>query len=200
MYRFLFFVGGILIIALGAGLIIKVDVGTGPWEAIAVGLHNYMGFTVGTWYGIVGVVVMLVNAILMKRFPEILALVTSTCTGFFIDMWLFLIKKWTIEPLFLRYGIVVIGICIIAIGIAMYLQPKLPVSPIDQFIVAIHKRFKVSLKIATIIAETIALVAAFIVSGPIGIGTIIFVVVLGFFIDYFYPKFEKLYVQLQKQT
>jgi uncharacterized membrane protein YczE len=74
----------------------------------------------------------------------------------------------------------------------MYLQAKFPASPMDKIMVAIHKRFGLSLRISRIISEGSALLLAYLFGGPIGVGTIIVTISLGPIVQFFYHRFEPL--------
>ncbi|MFP3338738.1 hypothetical protein R0J91_12205, partial [Micrococcus sp. SIMBA_131] len=66
MKRFLFYVVGLFVLTAGITLTIKSDIGAGAWDALNVGLSETIGFTVGSWVIIVGMILIIVNAILMR--------------------------------------------------------------------------------------------------------------------------------------
>jgi uncharacterized membrane protein YczE len=199
IYRFLFYIVGLFFISFGVTLTIKADLGTGAWDALNVGLYKTIGFTVGTWVIIVGLVLIVINALLLKRFPEFLAIVTITITGFFIDFWLeFIFKHWSPSGLGLRFFLLLLGLMIISVGIAIYLQAKFPLIPIDQFMMALKEKLRITLMTAKTIGELLALILAFFFHGPIGIGTIVITILIGPFIQFFFPKFERLFRKVSK--
>ncbi|MBD8069940.1 YczE/YyaS/YitT family protein [Bacillus sp. PS06] len=192
LWRTIFFTIGLFIISLGVSLTIIANLGAGPWDALNVGLSNMIGLTVGNWTIIIGILLIFINAFLLKARPAYLAIVTITLIGFFIDFWLLIVfGDWTPITFGRQILILVSGIVTLALGIAFYLQAKFPLSPIDQLMVAISKRLKVNLMIAKTMGELTALVLAFIFKGPIGIGTIIITFSIGPLIQVFFPTFEK---------
>ncbi|MBN8210646.1 membrane protein [Bacillus sp. NTK071] len=193
MKRFLFYVIGLFILTAGVTLTIKSDIGAGAWDALNVGLSHTIGFTVGSWVIIVGIILIIVNAFLMKAWPDFLALITIVVTGVFVDFWLITVfENWQIQDVFLAYAVFAAGMILIALGIAIYLQAKFAVIPIDGLMLAIHSKTGLSIRTSKTVGELLALLAAVLFSGPIGIGTIIITFGIGPLVQFFYPTFEKM--------
>jgi uncharacterized protein len=190
--RLISFLLGLIILSLGISFTILSGFGTGAWDALSVGLANLSGLTVGTWTILVGVVLIFINALLLKTRPEFIAIITVLIIGYFIDFWLLVIfPNFSVESILLQFITLLIGVLLMGFGIATYLQGKFAVVPIDRFMLAIQKRFKVSLGVAKTIGEVTALIFAFIVGGPIGIGTIIVTLSIGPMIQIFFPYLER---------
>lgn len=195
--RLVFWLCGLIILSFGATLTIKANMGAGAWDALNVGLSNLSGLTVGTFVIIVGIVMMLLNAWLLMTKPDYLALFTIFIIGFLIDFWMLVVLSDFDPSHFIgKLLTLVVGLLVIGVGVSMYLQPKFPINPLDNFMLGISKRFKVSLVVAKTIGEIIALILALVVKGPIGIGTIIVTVGIGPSIQLFVPFFEKLAIRL----
>lgn len=190
--RLLFWLVGIIIISLGASLTIKANMGAGAWDALNVGLSRIFGLTVGSFVIIIGIILLFVNAWLLKTKPDYLAVFTFFIIGALIDFWM-LIVLGNFDPteFFWKLVTLLVGLLIIGFGVAIYLQPKFPLNPIDNFMMGLSKRFGVSLVVSKTISEMMALVLALIVKGPIGFGTIIVLVGIGPSIQLFVPFFEK---------
>jgi uncharacterized protein len=192
-YRFLFFIIGLSIMTFGVCLTIKAELGAGAWDALNVALTDLLGLTIGTWIIIDGAVLVVVNSILVMRRPEVLSILTIILIGSLVDLWMFFVfESLDVNGLLLKVVTLILGIFIIGLGAAIYLQAKFPSSPIDSFMMAIRERFRVNLMVAKTIGELIALVPALILQGPIGIGTIIITFTIGPFVQLCFPYFEKL--------
>ncbi|WP_347552489.1 membrane protein [Pseudalkalibacillus hwajinpoensis] len=191
--RFLFYVIGLFVLTAGITFTIKSDIGAGAWDALNVGLADTIGLTVGSWVIIVGIILMFVNAFLIKAWPDFFALITILVTGVFIDFWLlYVFESWIVEDVFLAYGIFIVGMIFIGLGIAIYLQAKFAVIPIDGLMLAIHQKTGLSIRTSKTIGELIALLAAVLFSGPIGMGTLFITFGIGPLVQFFYPTFEKM--------
>ncbi|RSK26070.1 membrane protein [Bacillus sp. HMF5848] len=192
--RSLFYLIGLTIISFGVSLTIKADVGVGAWDALNVGLSETVGLTVGSWVFIVGCILIVINALLMKKKPDLPALITIIMLGSLIDFWLLIaLKPVVLQGLFIRYVIFFIAIVVIAMGVAIYLQAKFAPVPIDDLMITLRHRLNLNITMAKTMNELLALVAAFLLSGPIGVGTLIITFSIGPIIQFFFPFFEKLY-------
>lgn len=191
--RILFYVIGLIILAFGISLTIKADIGAGAWDALNVGLSQTIGLTVGIWVFLVGFIVLFVNGILLKKMPDFLSLVTIFIIGMFIDFWLLVVLvNWVPEGFGWKFLVLLCGLIIASAGIAIYLQAAFPLSPLDHLMIAISTRFNVRVGVAKTIGELTGLVLAFVFHGPIGVGTILVTLLIGPFIQWFFPKFERL--------
>lgn len=192
-YRILFFLIGLAILSFGVSMTIKAGLGTGAWDALNVGLSGTVGFTPGTWVVIVGIILIFVNAALLKRRPDFAAVITLLITGILIDFWILrAFGDLVVSGYVKQFMVFVLGMVTLSLGLAIYLQPRFPLIPIDNFMMALRERFGLNLMAAKTLGEVIALSAAFIFKGPIGIGTLIVTFAIGPLIQFFYPFFEKL--------
>lgn len=197
LYRILFFLIGLLFLSFGISLSIVSGLGSGAWDALNVGLSESIGFTPGTWVVIVGIFLIILNAFLLKARPDIGAIVTLFLTGIFIDFWLLQIFDELILNDFINKILLLLsGLLSMGIGISVYIQAKLPLSPIDNLMMAIRKRFGFSFMMAKTIGEISALVLAFIFNGPIGVGTLLVTFAVGPLIQIFSPRFQALFNRL----
>ena len=198
--RILFYLIGLFLIGLGVTLTIKANLGAGAWDALNVGLSNAFGLTVGSWVIIIGIIMMFLNAMIVNGKPNFLALVTILLIGFSVDFWLTVVMKNVVFEQFFHQVISLLsGIIFISTGVAMYLQTKFPANPIDQFMLALNKRFRLNFMVAKTIGEISALILALIMQGPIGIGTIIITFLIGPIIQWMNIPIAKRYESLHKR-
>lgn len=197
VYRTLFYIIGLTILSFGVSMTVKGGLGTGAWDALNVGLSKTVGLTPGSWVVIVGIIMIFMNAALVRRRPDVAAIITLLITGVLIDFWLLRVfGDMEVTGYTKQFGVFVLGMVALSFGLAVYLQPKFPLIPIDNFMMALRERFNLNLMAAKTLGEVIALSAAFIFKGPIGIGTLIVTFAIGPLIQLFYPYCEKLYNKL----
>jgi len=195
--RVLFFIAGIFILTLGVSLTIKTGLGAGAWDALSVGESKTFGLSVGKWVIINGIILLFVNAFLQKKRPQWLAIITFTLIGQCIDFWLYVIfEDISFSSYFIRICTLIIGMLLLALGVATYLQPKFPTNPIDNLMISLHKRFGISLGVAKTIGEVFAFVLAFLLHGSIGMGTVIITLFIGPIIQWLNTKLSSLYKKL----
>jgi uncharacterized membrane protein YczE len=186
--RFLFFVLGILILTLGIALTIQSKLGTSPFDALLVGLYKTFGLSIGSWEIVVGLSMVMLNALGQWRRPEYWALLTSLITGICIDFWLIIGGGWvhpdTIIPQFIC---LILGIVLSGLGIAIYLQADFAPNPIDRSMLVVQHLTGLNLALSRMIINVVLVVLAFAFNGPIGIGTIITALISGAIIKWFMP-------------
>ncbi|MFD1037586.1 YitT family protein [Virgibacillus byunsanensis] len=188
----LFYIVGLIFLTFGISMMILANLGAGPWDAFFVGLSLNLGLTVGSWIFINGILLILLNAYLLKKTPDFLALVTMFLIGSFIDVWLEVIfAELAITSLLVRIGMLVSGIISIAVGVSFYLQSNFARNPIDNLMMAFHFRTGKSLAFSKTAIEVMIMLIAFIIGGPIGFGTILVAFGIGPLIQSFYIPVKK---------
>lgn len=189
---FYYYLIGILIFTLGIVLTIQSRLGASPFDALLVGLHRTIGLTVGSWEIVVGLSMILCNAVAERKRPEYIALLTSFVTGIGIDSWLLLFNDLMPQSLFMQYLYLVIGILLIGLGIATYLQSTIAPNPMDRSMLIFSDLTGWSVTYTRAIISIILVILAFFFNGAIGIGTLINALVSGVLISFFIPYIKKL--------
>jgi uncharacterized protein len=190
--KYFFYVLGILILALGISFTIQSNLGTSPFDALLVGLSKKVGLTVGSWEIVIAFVLIFCNSLLKKKRPEFLGLITSFITGFGIDMWLLLLTHF-IKPehWFTKFVFFGIGLIVIGMGTAIYLQTNFAPIPVDHLMLIIRELTGMSMMFSKTLIYLLFLTMAFIFNGPIGIGTIFTVCAGGPILNYLMPLVTK---------
>lgn len=181
---------GLVILSIGVDIMIEADIGVGAWDALNVGLKANFGLTIGTWAQLVAVSLIILIAILKRKRPKLTPLITMFIVGNLLDFhftWLHL--SFTNRGL--AYLAAFFGLVLMSIGIALYLQANFGIIPIDGFVMVIHEKTGWSLGTAKTAAEFGAFIVAFLLGGPIGIGTIFVTLTIGPFLQFFYKIIAK---------
>lgn len=191
--RFLFYTLGILVLTFGIALTIQSNMGTGPFDALLVGLFKTFGVTIGSWEIVVGLLMVLFNAFAERRRPEYLALLTSFVTGICIDFWLFVISDW-VHPhqIISKIFCLVLGLIIGGLGIAVNLQADFAPNPMDRSMQVVRNITGLDIAISRALISIVLIILAFIFHGPIAIGTILSALFTGTAIKFFIPYVAKL--------
>ncbi|SDQ76997.1 hypothetical protein SAMN05216232_3696 [Virgibacillus subterraneus] len=183
-----FYLIGIFILTLGIALTIQSALGASPFDALLVGLHRTFGLTIGSWEIVVGLSMVLCNAVAEKKRPEYFAILTSLVTGIGIDTWLFILGDFIVPGTWFGQSIALgLGIILIGLGVAFYLQSDIAPNPMDRsmLIVSNLTGWKVTYSRAFISGGLVIL--AFFFNGAIGIGTLINALISGVVISFFLP-------------
>ncbi|WP_209124194.1 YitT family protein [Alkalihalobacillus sp. BA299] len=191
--RSLSYVIGLFILAVGITFTIISNLGAGAWDALSVGLSARFGWTVGTWVILIGVILIIINALLAWARPEIHSLITVILLGYFIDFWLLIVfQDIRLTELPIQAAVLLLGVTIMGLGIATYLQADFAIIPIDRLMLNLKRLFRLRLMGAKTLAEIIALIAALFIGGPIGIGTIVVTLSIGPLIQVFFKRVKKI--------
>jgi uncharacterized membrane protein YczE len=179
MIRYAMFVLGLFIGAFGCVLAIKANLGVAPWDTFHIGLQKTFGLTIGIWSQIVGVVVILSSYLVAKIKPTFGMFLNMVCFGSFLDLilWVNVIPEPT--ALLNRLVMFLLGVVIMAIGIGMYLSPRLGAGPRDSFMLAMNERLGWSIQKVRLIIEVAVLIAGAALGGPVSIGTVLIAILTG---------------------
>ena len=194
-----FFLVGLLIMGLGISLIAISNFGNGPWDAVNIGLSKKTGLSIGLCMNIVAIIQIIIGGIINKEFPNLATMITSICLGAFIDLGMLFIGSIEMTSKLMEFGVFMLALPVISIGISIYLVSKLPNTPLDYFMLAIKSKLNLSLMTSKITSESIGLVIGFILGGTIGIGTIIIIVAIGPMIQLLQKPCNNVFDKLSKK-
>ncbi|SDK06570.1 YczE/YyaS/YitT family protein [Sediminibacillus albus] len=193
--EFPFYIIGIILLTLGIALTIISQLGASPFDALLVGLYRTFGLTIGSWEIVVGLTMVIGNALAQKSRPEYLALVTSLVTGAGIDFWIFTLNGWVEPYSWLGQSICFgIGLIFTTIGVATYLQSRIAPNPMDRSMLVITDLTGWSVTYSRALISVTLILLAFIFNGAIGPGTLINALFSGVMISFLLP-----YVKAIKQ-
>ncbi|WMW43310.1 MULTISPECIES: YitT family protein [Bacillus] len=198
--KYFFYGLGILILSLGISLTIQSGLGTSPFDALLVGLSKEVGLTVGSWEVLISVILLICNAILTRKKPLLLGLITAFITGIGIDLWLFVVKNTIyLNALLSKLICFGIGLVLIGLGTAIYLQTKFASTPIDHLTLIIRDLSKRTILFSRTLVYALFLVLAIIFKGPIGIGTLLTVCLGGMILHVFMPIVERHFLSKKRR-
>ncbi|KWW18008.1 MULTISPECIES: hypothetical protein [Peribacillus] len=177
-----------MILTLGCSLTIQSDLGTSPFDALLVGLSIQVGLTVGSWEFIIAAIMILFNALLNRKRPEVLGLITAFITGIGIDLWLYLLQT-LIQPehMLTKLICVLVGLTVIGLGTAIYLHANFAPIPVDRLMFIIQDLTGMNILFSKTFIYLFFLGMALAFNGPIGIGTLLTVCLGGPVLNYFTP-------------
>ncbi|WP_254901237.1 YczE/YyaS/YitT family protein [Tuberibacillus sp. Marseille-P3662] len=189
LWKWSFFIFGLLIMSLGIALMIEAHLGSAPWDVLHIGLYKHFGLTVGTWSVIVGCLIITTTSLLRRCFPETGALLNMVLVGAFIDLFLHFLAapdSWAGKT-----GFLLIGILINGIGISVYISGDKGAGPRDTLMLYLTE--KTGWKVSHIrrMMELCVLIAGWLMGGPVSAGTVLFGLTIGTLVGWFLPFFRK---------
>ena len=191
---------GVAVLSFGVANIILSHLGIGAWEAFNVGLTRSTHMSLTSAYMVSGFGLLLAAYLLTRRVPSILAFVTTTVIGATVNLWILAIPALVPKNILMIGGgwvSFLLGLVVTSSGVAVYLQAGAGRSPVDEFMMALHQRFSLSIGLSKTIDNLIGLFFASLLGGAIGWGTIIFTFLLGPLIN---PQYKLLRRNLNRGT
>lgn len=191
LLRYLALFSGLFIVANGIILMINARLGVTPWDVLHIGLSTKIGLTIGQVIQGTGLLLITVSYF-FKIKPSIGTILNMIFLGLFVD----LVIAWGYVPqpelLWLRIVLYICGVLFYGFGIAFYISPNLGAGPRDSLMLALTRvsRFRVG-TIRTFIEVTVATIGYFL-GGPLGIGTVIFALSIGLFMELGFTTVSKI--------
>ncbi|ATP40299.1 hypothetical protein CSE16_09710 [Solibacillus sp. R5-41] len=191
-WRCLFFITGIIILSLGVALTVKGQaLGVGSWDVLHIGLAKNLGLTIGAWSILLGLLILVIDALFTKRLPRAGTYIDMFLAGIFIDIFNFLLPNP--NGLVEQTLAFILGLLLLGFGCGMYIVANLGVGPRDTLMLLIVNKLSWSVKRARTTIEIIVAVLGFLLGGPIGIGTVIMAFALGPIVQWALRVNEKLF-------
>lgn len=210
LYRFVVYVLGLFILAVGVAFSINSKLGVSPVNSLPYVISQITGIQLSLCVtGIFTLYVLLQFIILRKDFKwiNIIEIAFSFVFGYFVDLASLIIGDFAIQSYFgsLAYLgqliMMVISILLIGIGVAMYINAKLLPMPMEGLALALSSKFKkISFSTMKSIVDTIAVCVGIALSfiflqrlEGIREGTVISAVCVGFAVKLFTKPILKLF-------
>ena len=175
---------GFFIVSIGIVANLYATLGTDPWGVFHVGLTNITPFTLGQITQIVGLVIV-ISTWFLGFSPGFGTIANMLTIGFFIDV----IINWKIIPIqtqiIWQITQLFLSIIILGAGVFLYLRAQLGAGPRDGLMVALATRFGRPISHIKVPMDVTVVVLGFLLGGPLGLGTIISALALGYIIQLF---------------
>lgn len=193
------FVIGLLTLGFGARLLLLSNIGTGGIDALAVGLSSLFGLSIGIMMNGISLTLIIIGGILKKAGLEWKPIIASLFYGIIFDFWGMVLFNGLQSPTTdLGKGLMFVGgILIATLGAGLYILMGITTSSVDYVMLAICSRYKVSIQVGRILLETLFVIGAYLVSGPIGIGTIAVMLLFGPILELQMKWLELVLIQLK---
>ena len=173
---------GFILYGLGIVVMVNAKIGLSPWDVLHQGLSFKTGITMGQASIIVGLVIVILDAVLGEGVGW-----GTVLNMIFIGVFLDIIKSMNIVPvadnLFMGTIMMLIGIVISAIATVLYLGAGLGSGPRDGLMLALNKKTSKPVGVLRTCIELSALVCGWLLGGSVGLGTIISAFGLGYAIQ-----------------
>jgi Predicted membrane protein len=179
---------GFLLYGLAIALIVRANLGTGTWLVLEVALANILGIKIGTMTVYMGFLILIIALALREQVGwGTLGNILS------IGPWLNLSLDLISTPknnLALQIAMFVLGVLIQGVATAVYIGVDAGAGPRDSLMLAIQRTTGVSLRVARGAIELIVVLIGWLLGGPLGVGTIIFALLIGPSVQWAFKLFK----------
>lgn len=188
--RWSFFIIGLFLLALGIAMTIRGELlGIGPWDVLHVGLFNNFGLSIGLWSITTGLLIVLSTSLYFKRWPPIGTWLNMLLIGLFIDMFLWMLPI-VANPI-AEIAFFIAGVAIMGAGIGMYIASNIGAGPRDSLMLILIEKTGWTVKRVRTLIEICVAVVGWLLGGPIGVGTVIIALTLGYIVHFTLPLSKK---------
>jgi len=180
---------GLTLFGIGLALMVVANLGLAPWDVFHQGVAFRTGISIGNVVIMTGFAVMLMWIPLRERFG-IGTVANAIVIGAVLDAALLLLPE-TLDAAVLRWGAMLGGIVLVAIGSGFYIGAGLGPGPRDGLMTGLARR---GLSLAWVRAgiEITALVAGWLLGGTVGVGTVLFAFGMGPLVKFFLDRLSML--------
>jgi uncharacterized membrane protein YczE len=178
-WRWAQFVIGITCLSFGITLMVRADVGLGPWDVLHQGVSLLSGLAFGTVSIVVGLGIMLFWLPLRER-PGPGTVLNIIFVGVLINVFMGYIPVFSDElvPGLLHFPAQVaqmaLGVVTAGTGSALYLNAGLGAGPRDGVMMGLVRHTGLSIRLIRTLMEVLVLTIGWLIGGTVGIGTLMF--------------------------
>ena len=172
---------GLILFGAGIGLKLRSDLGLSPWDAFHQGLARLLPLSVGTVTILVGGLVLLAWIPLRQR-VGVGTLLNAVVVGVIIDVTLLVVGETDSVPM--RWAYLVGSLGLIGVGSGMYIGSRLGPGPRDGVMMGLAAR-GISIRMSRFLIEGTVLVAGWLMGATVGIGTVVFAILIGPLVQFF---------------
>jgi uncharacterized membrane protein YczE len=170
---------GLFLFAMGVVANLYSGLGMSPWGVLSVGIAGRTPFTIGQASQVVGLVVLAIGWLLGYA-PGLGTVANMYFIGLFVDE----IMAWGLLPVpsddVGRFTMLFFGVVLIGVASYLYLRVRLGAGPRDGLMMGLVKRLNRPVSIIRGAMEVTVLVVGYLLGGPVGIGTVINALTLGY--------------------
>jgi uncharacterized protein len=179
--QYVTYISGCLLFSYGAACFIASNLGTDPLDVFALGLLRHFPITVGIAQGGFAAACLGIWALWNRRIPIVSPFVTFFFCGSLIDLWMY---THTAQRLGLRpSGLLLTGVSLCAYGSSLIIMSGIGIRAMDLVAITATYKCRLPFWLCKGVAELFLLVSGWLLGGPVGIGTIVFLTCVGWMIQ-----------------
>lgn len=177
---------GLALYGASAGLMVRADLGLGPWDVLHQGLSERLDLSMGTVAVLVGAFVLLLWVPLRQR-PGWGTVNNVLGVGLAMDATLWLTPAP--EELAVRIPLMAGAVLLNGIATGLYITARFGPGPRDGLMTGLHQVTGRSIRLVRTAIEVVVLVTGFVLGGSVGAGTVVYALAIGPLAQFFLRVF-----------
>lgn len=178
--------GGLLLYGISLALVVRAELGLGPWDVLHQGVAVRLGLSIGTVVVLTGVAVLLLWWPLRQR-PGVGTVANALLIGPAMDATLALLGTPSGMPA--RVLLLCLGIALNGAATGAYLAARLGPGPRDGLMTGLHQLTGRSIRLVRTALELSVLAVGLLLGGSAGVGTVAFALGVGPLTQFFLGLF-----------
>ena len=172
---------GCLIFSLGACFFIQANLGTDPLDVFALGVLNHLPLTIGIAQGGFAALMLLIWALWNKKLPIVSPFFTFFFCGTLIDLGRHyaVVAEVPLSP----YPMMLSGVLFCAYGSSLIIMSGIGIRAMDLLAITMVYKWKLPFWVWKTMLEVSLFVSGYLMGGPVGVGSVCFVVFVNLFIQ-----------------
>lgn len=176
-YDFLVIQFGFVLFGLSIDMMVRANLGLGPWDVLHMALTYHLPITLGEASIGVAFVVVLLDVILREPLGW-----GTIANMIFIGVWIDILKPFvpSVPSVFwIQIAYLLLGTIVMGFATAIYIGVDAGAGPRDSLMLALSRLSKTSVRRARTILEVSAVAVGWLLGGPAWLGTLVFALTIG---------------------
>lgn len=183
---------GLMLFGLAVSLMLRANIGLDPWSVLHEGLSRRTGLAFGQITQLVGVGLIAFNFAALKLRPGLGSVLNMLLIGPWID--LFGAQAWlpSVPPGAWGPGVALFvgGVTLLGLASGLYITARFGAGPRDDLVLGSALRLGRSIRFTRGGIEVSVLAAGFLAGGSVGVGTVLFALLVGPVMQFFLKLFR----------
>ncbi|WP_101258524.1 YczE/YyaS/YitT family protein [Streptomyces barkulensis] len=169
--RYALYLVGCVVFASGATLFIHSGLGVDPLDVLSLGILEHVPLTIGLAQAMIAAVCVALWSVWNRRRPVVMPFVTFLLCGSLIDLMRLADPQW-IRPV----PALALAVLLCAYGSGLIIMSGTGIRAMDLIVISLHQRMGVPFWAAKAGVEAVLLTLGWLLGGPVGVGTLAFLV------------------------
>lgn len=178
---------GLALFGAGCGLMVQAGIGLDPWTVFSQGLSIQTGVGIGWITNGVGVLVLLLWIPLRQK-PGLGTVANILVVGTTLQLTVDVMPA--VDGGVLQGSVFMVGVILVALSSGLYIGARFGSGPRDGLMTGLNSRFGWPIWACRLAVEATVLLAGWLLGGNVGIGTVLFAVLIGPLVHVALPVFD----------